>query len=198
MFSIKLLAWKKPVSLKVYFTTVPACAWVAVIFQITLSLTMSAGLPRKYSVTVSNGPLGASLRGSLINNSTVSVKDVLYTASSTTQKITCDKDCYLVGKFGVANYTRHDIASYSFYVASGYLKHYNSSGVLIETLATVSNFTGEIDVQNGVVVDSSKAGYASSFFTSVSKGDYLELNFTGEGGNSVCQSQIQGYWIYND
>ena len=100
----------------------------------------------------------------------------------------------------MTNYTRKDIANYNFFAASGYLKHYNSSGVLIETLATVSNFTGFNVVQDGVVVDSSNAGYSSSFFTSVSKGDYLELSFTmgGGPGTSVCQSQIQGYWIYND
>ena len=95
----------------------------------------------------------------------------------------------------MANYTRHDIANYSYYAASGYLKHYNSSGVLIETLATVSNFIGSFDV-----ADSSKAGYNSPFFTSVSKGDCLELSFTmgGGPGTSVCQSQIQGYWISNN
>ena len=124
MFSIKLLAWKKPVSLKVYFTTVPACAWVAVIFQITLSLTMSAGLPRKYSVTVSNGPLGASLRGSSewkkLHNGTLSSSTVNYTWENNGGAcyITCwsrqNLQSFVKGKNGnvitptVARYWQHD------------------------------------------------------------------------------------------
>ena len=142
------------------------------------------------------------------NSNTISIEDASYQAGGTnvnqynltdTQTIPCDKDGYLVGKLILGNYNKDSDTDYTFYTASSYLKHYNASGVLIETLVTVSNFRGYIKVVDGVAQNPNTRFSYSSFFTSVSKGDYLELSFTaGNGlGSHARQAEIQGYWIYN-
>ncbi len=146
-------------------------------------------------------PLNDSFRGSL-NSNTVRVEEATYVATGGELRqafnttINSAQDCYFVGYFNLANYTRYSDTNYTFYSASGYLKHYNASGVLLETVAAVTDFTGHMYGPD----DSSSRTYRSSCFITMSPGDYLILGYTPVNGtgSSLRQAALTGYWIFNN